>query len=512
MAAKPQAQTGPPQGRRYVGTAETAGFIMFHAAGEVPIRPYRGEWVDWIMNISKAQQALWGPIMTAWDIINDVFMAAIIEKTRTRFGKFRPYLVLYPIYGLPMDMMILILPFLFWGTGAAYMPKVVSWAVWTMFNEFTDTIGSIARTGMLANITPDPQERISLITKSKVLSIGSNFPDLLFKFLRDIISNKKYADIAVGREIIRKNMRTLYTAMGFATMTLASALSIYFAIVSKERVVGSNAAREKPPSIKESLIALKNNRPLFMIMLSEILDGFNIKGQQGAYFDSILNFTNMGTVSGLPGGLISTPSYFYVKKLRERFSTKAVWIASENISKPVIIGIYFFGMIKTRAAETDRGIHRMFMHIVPMVFAYMLEDMVAMTLYGAKKVIPDEIRNECIDYGEWKNGFRSEAMVGVIKGIPIKITNIFGNSITNLIMHFIGFRTGESYLDQSEKTAVGVFAMATIIPTLTGLIGVIPKFFYNINQKDREVMYKELAERRSAALAAHAAQEESALA
>jgi Na+/melibiose symporter-like transporter len=382
------------------------------------------------------------------------------------------------------------------------MPKVVSWAVWTMFNEFTDTIGSIARTGMLANITPDPQERISLITKSKVLSIGSNFPDLLFKFLRDIISNKKYADIAVRREIIRKNMRTLYTAMGFATMTLASALSIYFAIVSKERVVGSNAAKDKPPSIKESLIALKNNRPLFMIMLSEILDGFNIKGQQGAYFDSILNFTNMGTVSGIPGGFISTPSYFYVKKLRERFSTKAVWIASENISKPVIIGIFFFGMIKTRTAV--RGIHRMFMHVAPMIFAYMAEDMVAMTLYGAKKVIPDEIRNECIDYGEWKSGFRSEAMVGVIKGIPIKNTNIFGSSITNLIMHFIGFQTGENYLDQSEKTAIGVFAMATIIPTLTGLIGVIPKFFYNINQKDREIMYKELAERRSAALAAHA--------
>jgi Na+/melibiose symporter-like transporter len=500
--AKTKTQANPPRGRRYVGTAETVGFIMFHASGEVSIRPTRGEWVDWIMNISKAQQALWGPLMTVWDIVNDVFMAALIEKTRTRFGKFRPYLLLYPIYGLPMDTMILLLPFIFWGAGADFMPKVVSWVVWSMFNEFTDTIGNIARTGMLANITPDPQERISLITKSKVLAIGTNLPDLLFKLLRDIITNKKYAEAAVGREIIRKNMRTLYTIMGFSTMALASALSIYFAIVSKERVVGSNAAKEKPPTIRESLAALRTNRPMFMLMLAEILDAFNIKGQQGAYYDSILNFTNMGTVSGIPGGFISTPSYFYVAKLRERFSTKAVWIASENISKPVILGIFFFGMIKTRTAV--RGISRMFMHIVPMIFAYMAEDMVAMTLYGAKKVIPDEIRNECIDYGEWKSGFRSEAMVGVLKGVPVKVANIFGSSITNMIMHFIGFQTGEGYLGQTEKTAIGVFAMATIVPTLTGLISVIPKLLYNINQQDREVMYAQLAERRAAALAAHA--------
>jgi Na+/melibiose symporter-like transporter len=179
-----------------------------------------------------------------------------------------------------------------------------------------------------------------------------------------------------------------------------------------------------------------------------------------------------------------------------------LWILSENISKPVIIAIFFFGMIRTKTAV--RGIHRMYMHLVPMLIAYALEDMTYMTMYAVKKIIPDEISNEVIDYGEWKNGFRSEAMVGALKGIPVKLSGIFGSTITSLMMKLIGFRGGENYLDQTEKTTTAIFALSTIVPTLFGFISLIPKFFYNINQKDREVMYKELAERRACAMAVHA--------
>jgi len=491
-----KAQAGSLQGRRYVGTAETVGFIMFDAATDVAVKPNANEeWIDRILDISKGMQALVGPIMTAWDVVNDLFLAALIEKTRTRFGKFRPYLVLYPVYGLPMALLVCLLPYFFWQTGNTFMPKIIAWAAVSMFNELTDTIGQIARMGMVANITPDPQERLSLMTKAKLMSFGSSLPKQIFGVLRDIISRNTMKTALQ----VNINMRTLFMVMGIITMIISSGLSLYYALVSKERVVSSETEKEKPPTIRESLRALKNNRPLFMVMLSLILDGFNIKDQLGTYTNSILNFTNFGLVSGIPGGFISTPSYFYLKKLREHFSTKTLWIASQVISKPVIIAAYFFGMIRTK--KSVNGINRMFMQLWPMLGAFCLEDMVLMTLYSARRVIPDEIRNECIDYGEWKNGFRSEAMVGVLRGIPGKIANIFGKSITNLIMEIIGFKTGEGYLQQDEKTAIGVFAMATIIPTLTGFIAVIPKFFYNINQKDREIMYAELAERRAATMA-----------
>ena len=491
MAEKAQAA---PQGRRYVGTAETVGFIMYEGAREVSIRP-DGEWVDRILAIRKGTQALWGLPMAAWDIINDVFLAALVEKTRTRFGKFRPYLILYPLYGLPMNLLLLALPYIFWDTGDTYLPKVLAYVAMSMFNELTGTIGEMARVGMMANITPDPQERLSLITKSKFLAFGSSLPKQIFEVTRDIVSrNTKVSALQVNM-----NMRRMFTVFGLITMTLSCGLSLYFAVVSKERVVASDAAKEKPPTIRESLKALTNNRPLFMVMLSEILGGVTVRSQYGVYVNSILNFTNFGNVFGLPGGIVSTLSYTYVNKLRARYSSKTLWIASQNLHKPIIIAIYFFGMIRTKTPGKGNGIYRMYAHLWPMIGAYCIDDLVYMALYGTKQVIPEEIRNECIDYGEWKSGFRSEAMVGALRGIPSKIAGQIGNFLTNMVMEIIGFQVGEGYLKQTEKTADGIFVMSTIIPTLFGMIAVIPQFFYNISQKDRELMYAELAERREAA-------------
>jgi len=492
-----------PKGRRYVSTAETVGFIMFDAANDVRINP-NTEWTDRILNISKGVQALVGIPMAIWDIVNDLFLAALVEKTRTRFGKFRPWLIFYPLYGLPLTALVFLLPYIFWGTDSTFMPKIIANVALGIFNSVTGTVFQMARMGMVANITPDPQERLSLITKAKFLSFGSTLPKQIFTVLRDVIS-RNTAKTALE---VNTNLRALFTWMGLITMFIAAGMSLYYALVTKERVMTAVAEKEKPPTMRETLAALKNNRPLLMCMLSLVLDGFMISRQHGAYVDSILNFSNFGLISGIPGSPVSYASYGYITKLRARFSTKALWIASENISKPIFIAIYFFGMIKTKTPAKGNGIYRMYAHLVPMLIAYGIENTVFMTLYGCKRVIPDEIRNECIDYGEWKNGFRAEATAGMIRGWPAKISSIFGNTVTNAILEFIGFQTGENYLRQTERTANGIFAMATIIPTLTGFIALIPKFFYNISQKDREIMYTELAERRAAAVAAAAALDE----
>ncbi len=484
--------------RRYVGPTETVGYILFDASSRIPVTA-DNEFTDRILNIDKGVQAITTPIMALWDAINDLFVAAFVDKTRSRFGKFRPYLVLYPLYGLPMTLLVYLLPYVFWGTGSTFMPKIIAWAVLSMFNELTNTLASICRTGMIANVTPDPQERISLITKGHFFAFGDNLPKLIFPILRDIISlSGKYSPMVADQKL-----RGLFMGFGVGTLLVSGLFSLYFALVSKERVFGAESAREKPPTIRESLNALRHNRPLLMLMLADILEGINVRGQSSTYERSILNFANFGTISGIPGSPVSYASYAYVGKLRQRFSTKTLWIAADNIQKPVTILIFFYGMIKVRnPAKLAKGVTRNFMDLIPMLIAFGIENTVAMSLYGTKKVIPDEIRNECIDYGEWKSGFRSEGMTGALRGFPGKISKMFGDTMTNAVMKLVGFQTGRNYNQQTEKAAIGVFAMSTIIPTLFSLIALIPKFFFNISQKEREVMYVELAERRAAAAAA----------
>ena len=285
--------------------------------------------------------------------------------------------------------------------------------------------------------------------------------------------------------------------------------------MTKERVFGAETHREKPPSIKESLNALRQNRPLLMLTIADILDGLTIKSQKGNYEKSILNFTNFGTIYGIPGSPVSYISFSYVGKLRQRFSTKFLWLLGNYINAPIYVLIYFFGMIKikdpariakmkvTNPAWKKPGVARNFMDLWPMMAAFGIENTITMSMYGVNKVVPNELRNECIDYGEWKSGIRSEAMTGALRGMPYKITNMIGSSITDAILQYIGFKTGpENYLKQSEKTSVWVFTLATLMPALMRLVSLVPKLMFNISQKDREVMYVELAERRAVAAAA----------
>jgi len=494
IAEYKQTQEQPPLFRRTVGMKETFGFILWEASRDFPHRPNE-EWHDRILAVSRLQRALWSLPLTAWDVINDVFLATFAEKVRTRFGKFRPWLLLYPIYGEPMQLLLLLLPYFFWDTGGDYMPKVLSWVLISVLSDLTGTIGHIATVGMMANITADPQERVSLITKAKLLSIGTNLPDLIFRVVRDVISRNMQLTPMQANESLRR----IFTVFGITTITVASAMALFFAWVTRERVVGSDAVKNKPPSVRESLQALKGNRPLLMLMLFDILDRIGINNMSGIYHNAILNFANFNTVKGLPGAIISPISYSYVGKLRERFSTKTLWIASRNIHRPILMAIYFFGMIPARPTRSPGGryyYNRMYARLWPMMGVWAISDSVWMSLWGTAQVIPEEIRNEVIDYGEWNSGFRSEAMVGTLRGVPQKIAGAIGGFINNIIAELIGFQIGEDYLNQPPRTADRIFLMSTLAPHAFSLLALIPMFFYNINQKDRERMYIDLAKRR----------------
>jgi len=488
------------EGRKYVGTAETAGYVLFDMATKIPINP-NAEWTDRILNIDKGVQAALRPIGLAWDLINDLFVAAWVEKTRTRFGKFRPYLILYPLYGIPVVLLVYLLPYFFWGTDNTFLPKIASWFAMGLFNELTGTIAGIARTGLMVNLTPNPDERLAMITKAKFLDMfGSDLPKQIFDVVRDVISRNK---VKTAIEI-NMGMRSMFLWFGFVTTLIAGMFSLYFVVVCRERVFGAEALKEKPPTIKESFNALRQNRPLLMLTLADILNGFTIKGQKDTYIRSILNFANFGLISGIPGSPVSYISFAYIGWLRQRFSTKTIWLIGDYINLPTNFLIYLYGMARVKnPAKRANGITRNFMDLWPMIVAYGIQNTIAMTMYGPNKVIPNEIRNECIDYGEWKSGVRSEAMTGVLRQLPPKVTGTIGGSLTDFVVKLLGFQTGENYLNQSEKTQIGIFAMATLIPFLMSFVDLIPKLLYNINQKDRERMYVELHERRAAAAEVH---------
>ena len=127
-----------------------------------------------------------------------------------------------------------------------------------------------------------------------------------------------------------------------------------------------------------------------------------------------------------------------------------------------------------------------------------IEEFVEMFVYGLRHVIPDELRNEAMDYCEWKNGYRVEAMTGVAKDLVTKSQNALMNSFKNFVLAKIGYVQGKQIGTQSDKAKWWLFALGTGIPIITSALGIIPKFFYPINDSVRDQMYSELTQRRKA--------------
>ena len=103
--AEEQAPRAVPKDRRYVGSKETIAYILDDISQSFNITKYNDIFVTDIIRVGLDFQKIATFIIGIWDIINDVFLAAIVDKTRTRWGKFKPWLVVYAIPGVIITLM-----------------------------------------------------------------------------------------------------------------------------------------------------------------------------------------------------------------------------------------------------------------------------------------------------------------------------------------------------------------------------------------------------------------------
>ena len=463
--------------RRYVGTKETLAYVIYDISASFNISKYGDVFITDIVQIGLRFQTLLTFINGIWDIVNDIFVAAFIDKTRTRFGKFKPYLVLYAGPGLMFSFFYWMMPVFYAGMGPYNTTKLVSYLIFQILNELAGTINGIAKTGMLSTITPNVVERTRLITQANLFSgFVEKGPEILMGLLIDIFNNS-----GMG-----KKLPTLFVSAGLITSLASGIMALYFSIVAKERVLQKN----EKPSVFQGVRSVITNKPLLVLTLAEFLSAFSISSGTNYYYINVLGLASMSTIVGIPGAVVSPISYSYVTKAREHFSTKTLWIFSSLLPDVLMFGVFGVGSINNNFKKRSA-----------MIPAFMIRETIWMGVYGISKVIPEEMRNECIDYGEWKTGVRTEGMTGVAKGLASKLVGTLGGTVKSFILSRIGYKEGAGYGNQSTHTEYMLFAMCTIIPVVTGLLGLFPKFFYPIDAKTRDRMYRELAERRKAVAA-----------
>ena len=477
------------ENRRYVGKKETFGFVLWDAAQSLNINTYSTRFITNIVKIDLGYQTIAKTINSIWDIINDVFTAAIVEKTRTRWGKFRPYLMGLAIPGCIATLLYWFMPILFAGQPAMSLSKFIFYISLEILREGVGTFQSIARTGMMSTITPHPVDRTRLITVANFASgfFGEKLPEHGMTILLDLIDNKVFRN----GSSVEKQLMGAFVGMGSITTLISSGMSFYYFMNSKERVMQSI----KTPSISDSLKSIFNNKPILLITLSEFLAGFGISGSKQDYYIDVLHFASMTLVAGLPAAPLSPVSYSFVPWFRRKFSSRFLYIVSRNISNFLHVFVFLFGCIGFNPKTYKGGLFR---SKLAMFFIMASWELIWTCFFGLMQVIGTELYNESMDYCEWKNGYRTEAMTSVAKGLAAKVSTSVSGIITTFLKKLVGYDQSAytNGTEQSDKVKFYLFAMFTIIPALTGSFGIIPMLFYDLHGKKKEIMYAELLERR----------------
>lgn len=459
--------------RRYVNNKETAGYILNKWAEGFNITKFRNRFIYDVLLIDFNYLAVLDAVGGVWDVINDAFIGSIVDRTRTRWGKFRPFLVGVNIPMTFFGLLYWFMPYFFAGTDAESMSKFAFYFMFSIISETAGTFTSICNTGLLSTITPVPAERTRLIMQAQLLAIGSNVPELLMGLLLDLVNNS----------VLGWQLRNLFLGFGLVTSIGGAAASFYFFLHAKERVQQSI----ERPSIMQGIKSILNNKPILMITLSEFLEGFAFSTSMTDYYIDVLGSATLQTIVGIPGGLFTYSGYAYLGRLRRRFSTRALWIISDIWTDMCWLGACGLGLLNKN--YTKRA---------AMIPIMMIEECFEMCMYAVKKVLPQELYNEAMDYCEWKNGYRTEAMTGVARGLMIKLQRIVNNVVKNIIMKKIGYTQGKKIGTQDDRTKMWLFVFSTGFPVITGALGVLPKFFYPLTGEKRDIMYAELQKRREA--------------
>jgi Na+/melibiose symporter-like transporter len=461
-------------GRRYVGTHETIAYIMNDFSNAFNINAYTNRFIWDIVGIDFKISAFIGIFTGIWDVVNDSLFAVIVDRTRTRWGKFRPYIIAFQIPLTLLATFYWVMPFLFPATNPAYLPKLIYFFTLGVVRETAGTFTSIAKTGYMSTVTPSPGERARLLMLANLITgyLGEDLPSILMSVFYDLINNGT----------LKWRFDMLYLIMGVGTGIVSSGLSLWYFIASRERVMQSI----DKPNLKQGVKAIINNYPVLLMTLSSMLGSFSVSTDKSMYMIDVLGSASLDLIINAPSGMVGTISYAFVPWMRRRFSTKSMWVFSDLYTRIRWTLVFLLGLYKKNYKN------RLFMGVVLGAEAFLSK-----LTFGLDKVILADMQNEVMDYCEWKNGYRVEATTEAARNLILKLQGVLMGSVRNLIYDRIGYTQMREIGTQTEKTKFWLFAMCSIVPQVTGVLSIIPKFLYPVNSVMRNKMYMELTERRS---------------
>jgi GPH family glycoside/pentoside/hexuronide:cation symporter len=405
-----------------------------------------------------------------FDGVNDPVMGMIADRTQTRWGKFRPYLLWLCVPFAVAGVLTFTTPN-FGSTGKliwAYITFNLIMMLYTAIN--------IPYTALLGVISPDSNERT---TVSSVKFICAFLAGTIVSFTLLPMTKK------LGGGNDTRGWQLSFIIYGIAAI-------IFFLITFKGTRERVQPPKTQKPSIKKDLLELVTNRPWLILLATTITFilfvavrssvtvhyfkyvigskelSFPFFGKRIYDFNTITSlFNGVGQIASLIGALL-------VSLVAKKIGKKKTFIILFLIAITSTAGFYFM------TAEQ-------------LGFIFVLQFTGSIT-GGPLSVLLWAMYADTADYAEWKNKRRATGLVFSASTMSQKMGWAIGAYIALMLMSQVGFIPNQAQTTESLKSLILLFSL---IPAGLGIISLlILSLAYPLNEQHVEEIELELKKRR----------------
>ncbi|MDA3893110.1 MAG: MFS transporter [Salinivirgaceae bacterium] len=418
-----------------------------------------------VFGISAAAAGTMFLVTRIWDTANDPIMGIVCDRTNTKWGKFRPYLLWIAIpFGI-IGVLLFTTPDIS-TTGKliyAYITYTLMMMAYTAIN--------VPYASLLGVMSANSNDRTSLASYRMIFAFGGSL--LVVAIYQPLL------------DFFKTSMAE--TTSYQLTMVVIGVIAVVFFILTfswtKERIL---VPKSQENNLKEDIRNLMKNAPWFILLGAGVMT-------------LIFNSVRDGVAMYYFKYYIIDDTAVSISKMTFAFSTmylllgQAFNMIGVAMAKPVSAAIgkrktFMYAMIASAILSS-----LFYMCTKEMVvFVYILQALVS---FCAGIIFPLlwSMYADTADYSEWTTGRRATGLVFSASSMTQKLGWTLGGSITLWLLAFYGFQAN---VEQSPETINGLKIMLSVVPAFAALVSGIFIYFYKLSEKKMIEISADLNERR----------------
>ena len=426
-----------------------------------------------VFGISAAAVGTMFLVTRVWDAFNDPIMGIICDRTKTRWGKFRPYLLFLAV---PFAL-IGILTF----TSPELSPSgklVYAYATYTLM-MMVYTAVNVPYASLMGVMTSNVGERTSLASWRLIGAFsGGLLVTATANSLVNYFGNTGNGEIDYG-------VGYQWTISVFGG--IAAAMFILTFKGTRERL---EPPKEENSSLKEDLWNLAKNGPWFIMLGAAIFNNIFNTLRDGTTLYYFKYFIKDQTLA-----LFGTSYDFSQGALASAYLS--VWVGTN------IIGVILAKPISARIGKKKTFLYAILVSSLLSIAFFFLEADQLLAIFGLNVLIGISagivmpllwaIYADIADYSEWKNGKRSTGLIFSSSSMSQKFGWTIGGAITGWMLSYLGF---EANVEQTESSILGIRLMISVFAGLAGILAAVFVLFYKLDEPVMQKIQKELTDMR----------------